>query len=382
MLMAPNRKLVLIGVGLLLLVHRHDAFCQQPDVDSSSAARRFVQRYERTVRPLEIAVNKAWWAANISGKDEDFAAKEAAENKLNETLSDRQRFSELKRIKQGRIDDVLLARQIDVLHLTYLEKQVDPELLKRMSSKANAIEKKFNVFRAQVGDRSYSDSEVRRVLRESNDSALRRDVWEASKKVGAAVEQDLRELVFLRNEAASQLGFDNYHAMQLSLNEQDQGDVLALFDELDKLTREALRAGQGGDRPPFGGTVSGGGRRPASLAQPGPVLSGGAGRVRRRPRRAVRQRRHLANVQTVLRRHRVADRRCDRAGAICTKSRVKARTPFAPTSTAREMCACLPTSFPISIGWARCCTNWDTPSTAANTFRPSFPMYCGPTATF
>ena len=63
-------------------------------------------------------------------------------------------------------------------------------------------------------------------------------MWEASKQVGRAVEADSRQLVLLRNEAAKKLGFKDYHAMQLTLNEQSQDEVIKLFDELDDLTRE------------------------------------------------------------------------------------------------------------------------------------------------
>ena len=205
--------------------------------EPQQAARALIAEYERTVVPLEIATARAWWQANVTGKDEDFAAKESAENKLNEALSDRDRFAQLKRLRGTELGDALVARQIELLYLIHLEKQVEPALLRRMTSKANAIEKRFNVYRANVGDRSYSDSQVREILRKSKDVELRRKVWSASKDVGREVIADLKELVFLRNEAARQLGFRNYHVMQLKLNEQDPADVLTLFDELDRLTR-------------------------------------------------------------------------------------------------------------------------------------------------
>ena len=63
-------------------------------------------------------------------------------------------------------------------------------------------------------------------------------MWESSKGVGAAVADDLRQLVAYRNEAAQKLGFKDFHAMRLYMAEQDQQQVLALFDELDELTRE------------------------------------------------------------------------------------------------------------------------------------------------
>src|SRR5262249_43473775 len=65
---------------------------------------------------------------------------------------------------------------------------------------------------------------------------------EASKKVGSILEADLKELVKLRNEAARKLGFKNFHALQLFLNEQDGDAVIKLFDELDRLTREPFTA--------------------------------------------------------------------------------------------------------------------------------------------
>src|SRR5205823_7894938 len=123
-------------------------------------------------------------------------------------------FSELKALKEKRdqIGDAAIKRCIDVLYLTYLEKQVDPDLLKKIVAKSNAVEKTFNVYRAEVDGKKMTDSEVRKVLKESKDSARRQAVWEASKGVGKVVEADLKELVKLRNEAAVKLGFKNYHA--------------------------------------------------------------------------------------------------------------------------------------------------------------------------
>lgn len=209
--------------------------------ENTQAARDFIQYYEETVRPLEIQTGEAWWNANVSGDDEDFAVKETLQNRLNELLSSKQSFEKLEKIKQGKIDDPQVERQIDILYLTYLGKQVDLALLKRITSLENTIEKRFNVYRAQVGEEFYTDSQVREVLSNSKDLRLRQQVWEASKGVGREVEGDLRDLIARRNQAAKQLGFSDYHDMMLTLNEQDQDEVLALFDELDKLTREPFR---------------------------------------------------------------------------------------------------------------------------------------------
>ncbi len=232
------RRSLLVG-GLLLALTTPAA----ADPATTARARKFVAAHEAKFHPLDVAANKAWWDANTTGKDEDFQRKEAAQNAIDAALADRAAFAELKAIKdsRGKIDDKILAREINVLYLIYLEKQVDPALLKKITAKANVVEQKFNVFRASVDGKEMTDSQVREVLKKSTDSDLRRKVWEASKVVGQNVEADLKELVALRNEAAKQLGFENYHALMLVLNEQDGDELLKLFDDLDELTREPFQ---------------------------------------------------------------------------------------------------------------------------------------------
>lgn len=212
------------------------------DADTTERARAFIRKYDKEIRPLEITAATGWWQASVTGKDEDFARKQQAQDRLDAALGNKEMFAELKELKQargqGKIDDTLAARAIDVLYLSYLEKQVDPELLRKMSTLENAIEQKFNVYRAEVAGEKLADSEVRRILKTGTNSIRREAVWTASKGVGAAVETELKQLVQLRNETARQLGFANYHDMKLQLNEQNGDELITLFDELDELTRE------------------------------------------------------------------------------------------------------------------------------------------------
>jgi peptidyl-dipeptidase A len=214
--------------------------------ETNAAAKKFIAAHDAKMRPLDIVAGQAWWTANVTGKDEDFKKKEEAQNKIDEALSNRTTFADLKKLKEardkGEIDDKIMARAIDVLYLMYLEKQVDPELLKKIAAKANAVEQKFNVFRAKVDGKEMADSDVRKVLKNSTESDQRKAVWEASKGVGAAVAEELKELVKLRNEMARQLGYKNFHALYLFLNEQKGDDLIKLFDELDELTRAPFQA--------------------------------------------------------------------------------------------------------------------------------------------
>jgi peptidyl-dipeptidase A len=211
--------------------------------ETTERAKQFVKDHETRLRPLDVAANQAWWDANISGKDEDFNRKIETQNRIDAALSDAKVFAEIKALKNKRddIDDPTMRRAVDVLYLLYLEKQVDAELLKKMTARSNAVEQAFNKYRAVVDGKEMTDNDVRDVLKGSKDSARRKEVWEASKKVGPVVEKDLKELVKLRNEAATKLGFKNYHALQLFLNEQDGDQLIKLFDELDELTREPFK---------------------------------------------------------------------------------------------------------------------------------------------
>ena len=241
--MIDGRMMLVFGLGFTFLWMMTAPAALRANPEMTERARKFVAAHESKVRPLERASNLAWWNANVTGKDEDFDKKIEAQNRIDEALADPEKFRELKEIKEsGQIDDPILAREISVLFLQYLEKQVDPALLKKIVAKSNAVEKAFNVYRAKVDGKEMTDSEVRKVLKESKNSERLQAVWEASKAIGSAVEADLKELVRLRNEAAHKLGFKNFHALQLYLNEQNTDDLMKLFDELDELTRGPFQA--------------------------------------------------------------------------------------------------------------------------------------------
>ncbi len=203
-----------------------------------ATAKAVITHYEQTVKPLEIEMGRAWWDANVSGTDDAFKKKEALQNQLNAALADQATFAKLKELEAHPPADKSLARQIHLLYLTYLERQVDAELMKKIAAKENAIEKAFNVYRARVDDQEFTDSQVRKVLGESTNSDERRRIWLASKAVGGVVEPALKDLIKLRNEAARAVGFEDYHKMRLHLSEQTQEGVLKIFDELDNLTKD------------------------------------------------------------------------------------------------------------------------------------------------
>lgn len=226
---------------LVILLSSLTAEAAEPDARTLET-KKLLTGFVRRLQPLEKAGNLAWWDASTKGDDASFQKKQEAENRIDALLADPVNFQKLSTLRErGGIGDRIVARQVEVLYLRCLEKQVDSLLLQEMNAKSNTIEKAFNAFRPKVGDEEISGNEVRKVLLKSADSGERQAAWEGSKGVGAVVEKDLLELVALRNRAARELGFANYHVMKMFLSEQKQGDILKLFDELDELTREPFR---------------------------------------------------------------------------------------------------------------------------------------------
>ena len=113
--------------------------------------------------------------------------------------------------------------------------------MKKIVEKAAAIQNEFNIFRPIIDGKEVNDNDIENILKTEKNSAKRQKAWEASKEVGKAVAADVIELVKLRNEAARQLGFKNYYEMSLIANEQTVDEVIAIFDELEKLTDEPYK---------------------------------------------------------------------------------------------------------------------------------------------
>ena len=231
-----------VGAALWMLTPSASA-----NQEATTKAKAFIDAFTRKIRPLEVASNRAWWDAMMTGEKESFKKKEDAQNQLDALQADKAQFAELKAIRDaGKIDDKVTKRAIDVLYLMLLEKQLDADLLKDMNKLGNEIELTFTNFRAKVPDEKggvkvLDDNKVREILKTSTLSERRQETWEAAKKLGAEVEPGLKKLVKLRNQAAVKLGFRNYHAMQLFLREQNGDDLIKLFDRLDELTREPFR---------------------------------------------------------------------------------------------------------------------------------------------
>jgi peptidyl-dipeptidase A len=197
-----------------------------------------IGRLAAEIEPLQLQHNLAYWQASVTG---DPAAEEEATRLDTEIRTVFSRPGEYESLRvlaaAGGVADPLLARQLTLLLNAYRGQQLAPATIARLVRLEKRLESRFNAFRAELDGRRVLDNDLRRVLVESDDSAVRRAAWEAAKQIGTEVAPELLELVRLRNEAAVSLGFDNYYTMRLTLDEHDETRLFGLLDELERGTR-------------------------------------------------------------------------------------------------------------------------------------------------
>jgi peptidyl-dipeptidase A len=203
---------------------------------SSRSLSSFLESHVSRVEPLSREVNLAYWNATISGKKSDFDRYANLQLELQTVYSDRKSFEDIRAWRSSGVNDPFARRQVELLHNDYLRNQIDPKLNEEIVKLGTKIENEFNVYRATLNGKKVTSNDILKILKENNDSRLRMNAWEAGRKVGALVKNELIRLVRLRNEAAHALGYDNYYSMSLDLSEQNEKDVADLFNELDALT--------------------------------------------------------------------------------------------------------------------------------------------------
>lgn len=199
----------------------------------------FIEDHVQEVKPMMKQANLAYWEAAISGEPEDYNEVSKLTLKIRQVYTDEQEFAYLKELKEaGQIKNHLLARQLEALYNAYLENQIEPELLRQIVDLGTQIEKNFSTFRGTIEGEKVTDNEIKEILKTETDSTKRKQAWLASKQVGAVVADDLIRLVKLRNQAAQKLGFENFHALSLTVAEQDVQELDRTFDELYELTNQ------------------------------------------------------------------------------------------------------------------------------------------------
>ena len=205
--------------------------------------REFVLKHETTVKPLEKEIALAHWGGATTGSKRDYAKLSRLHFKFEEVYTSREDFAFVGKAREkGDFENEKFARIADILYLRYLGKQTDLSFLEEITKLASGLEQRFNVFRTELEGNELTQNDVAGILAGEIDSTKRRLAWEGHKRVGELLEEDLIRLVELRNKSAVKAGFDNFYSMSLYLTEQNEDDLVTLFDNLEQITREPFRA--------------------------------------------------------------------------------------------------------------------------------------------
>ena len=211
----------------------------------------FIDKLVAELEPIELEHNRNYWKLATTGEEQYLAICTKLDSQMRLMFARKEPYEFLRGVAAaGPLTDDLLQRQLELLVNAYRAKQLPPEIIEKQVAIEKKLEATFTNYRAQLDGRAVSDNEIIEVLVGSDDSALRRRAWEASKQVGTMVEGDLFELVKLRNEGARALGFPNFYSMSMQLDELDEAELFALLDELEKGTQPLWDAYKG-DADPF-----------------------------------------------------------------------------------------------------------------------------------
>lgn len=215
---------------------------KEVDMELQKKAEDFLNKYLADYERIDIARNSAYWQAANSGKKQEFDAYAAADLEFKKLHSDSQLYAKIEELLKGK-DNLkpLTARSLELAELAFKENQLPKETLEKMSQMAADIEQAFTAFRGQLEGKEYSDNQLKEMLKNELETPRRQKIWEALKQVGVAVAPKLVEFAKIRNEAAQKLGYKNYWDMQIRLQEHDPGEILSIFDEMEKQTDQPFK---------------------------------------------------------------------------------------------------------------------------------------------
>ena len=199
----------------------------------------FIASFEERLAPVEKASGEAYWTLATTGTEEAMGEVVRIGKQYNALFSDPDEFEKVKGWYEGReaLESQILRRRLEILYKTFAGRQGDEATLTRieeLEAEANAV---YNNHRGRVGGEEKSENELRGILRSSEDAALRREAWEASKSVGGPVEGTVRELARLRNKLAQSAGYPNHRVRALDLQEIDVETLDRLMGDLEATTR-------------------------------------------------------------------------------------------------------------------------------------------------
>lgn len=215
----------------------------------------FLKDFIPHVAKKTTQLNKAYWILETTGSSDAADLKADLDTEVRMLFNDPDLYQKLLAWDKEPLDPIK-KRELNVLIRAFKQNQIPKALLEEMAKKEAALAESYANFRPDFDGKKLSENEIRELLKNENDPAKRKKVWEASKQIGAILAPQILHLVHLRNKAAKSLGYSDYFQMMLNLQEVDPKWLLQILDELseksDSAYAEILEEIEAGQKSRFG----------------------------------------------------------------------------------------------------------------------------------
>lgn len=255
----PFRQLFLVAVSLSVLATPSLAQSNPDEVQS------FIDRYTATYVNLYKVASEAEWASNTIIIDGVTTIDEVTKL-ANEALSQHTGSVEvIEKVKAYLAESEGLSplqiKQLNsILYAAANNPQTAPDLVKKRIAAEGKQNSDLFGYTFTVDGQEMTPNQLDKKLEESEDLNERRAVWTSSKEVGKVLKDGLANLVALRNETVTGLGYDNYFAYQVAdygmttpemvkLNQKFVTELWPLYRELHTWARYELAKKYGAEVP-------------------------------------------------------------------------------------------------------------------------------------
>ena len=198
---------------------------------------RLATSLEEKLSVLETEFHGAYWESQTEATPDSEAKRTGLELELRRVKGDPEALKMVTEALDEDLHEPVLKRQLDVLRRSFTANQMDDELRAELVGVSSAVESEFASFRPEIDGARLSDNDILEVLSTSTDESERRNTWEASKEIGAQVDDRVRDLARLRNQASRDLGFADFYRMSLELSEISEEWLFAFLEDVEQLTQ-------------------------------------------------------------------------------------------------------------------------------------------------
>lgn len=202
---------------------------------------QFLDEQNKQVKELYQSITHASWMAQTTGEAEWAKKVAEAQTSFRTYFSNPEALQTIENFLKEIDLTALERRQLETLEKTFKENQLPADTLKELSQLSAELNHMFNTYEPEVNGKKLSANDIRNILLNSEDLQEREDAWKASKEVGKVVEEKLLTLIKVRNEAAKEVGYNNYHEMAFENQELDRDEIFSTFQKLIDLSDSTYR---------------------------------------------------------------------------------------------------------------------------------------------